>query len=564
GIINRDFSWVSYGIQKAISLTVSLVCAGFGAIKDAAKTAVAGAKHIGSIITKATTETIKQGWVIAAKAIGAELGKGVAKEIVTQLVDYGVNKALMPSIETEVRNRVEVPIQDALLKNSNVEKMLRLDGKNRNCFYQNLIKQKAMELINPQNDLEHPLLTITKGIAKGIASSKVKGLSSVLQVNEAIQALNELTTFVPEFIERLNQVIDEIVKTDDIDKKIQELEQQQQQQQTHLNTQDTDELKTTTQGETHDYSTTTFFSDKSGADINLEMNQKEQEQVKLDRGSQSPANLLQNLADNVSTKMCSVIKNNLITPVTNAGVRFGMNKLTAGLDKSIKDQIGNYQAERRLEIYQDNDKHNRIPDAFKKGAEDREAVQKADQMIDDLKNGGEAGLPHLGPLSEEAGRPIKVLDENGKVIRVIGGDKGGTPIEVEYHKPSVDNPQGHWTLPGGIEPVVTNTGKNNCLFNVIAEQTGKDPNQLRVNTASRMENDKVHLANQARDIKRLEKYKKDALTMGGVEKGAKLNPSELRLSQTSIRSKTRDGTPIEQLAEDIKKGGFKGKGAINV
>ncbi|CAF4734791.1 unnamed protein product, partial [Rotaria sp. Silwood2] len=238
------------------------------------------------------------------------------------------------------------------------------------------------------------------------------------------------------------------------------------QQQKDLNTQYTDELKTTTQGETHDYSTTTFFSDKSGADINLEMNQKEQEQVKLDRGSQSPENLLQNLADNVSTKMCSVIKNKLITPVTNAGVSFGMKKLTAGLDKSIKDQIGNYQAERRIEISQDYDKNNRIPDEFKKGAEDPEAVEKADQMIDDLKNGGEAGLPHLGPLSEEAERPIKVLDENGKVIRIIGGDKGGTPIEVEYHKPNADSPKGHWTLPGGVEPTVNNTGKNNCLWSV--------------------------------------------------------------------------------------------------
>ncbi|CAM2724787.1 unnamed protein product [Rotaria socialis] len=546
GIINRDFSWVSYGIQKAISLTVSLVCAGFGAIKDAAKTAIAGAKQVGSIVTKVSTETVKKGWIIAAKAIGVELGKGVAKEVVTQLVDYGVNKALMPSIKDEIINRVEGPIQNALLKNPLIEKMLRLDGKNRNCFYQNLIKQKAMELLNPQNDPKHPLLVITKGIRNGIASSKIKSLSTILQAKEALKALDELATFRSEFIENLNKLINEIASTEDIDANIEELEKQQQQQQTALKTQAIDELKTPTQDEIHDYSISNFVSDKSGTDINFEMNQKEQEQVKLDRGNASPASLLQTLADSVSTKMCSVIQNKLIAPVTNAGVSFGMSKLTAGLDKSIKDQIGTYQAERRLEVFQDNDKNNRIPDEYKKGAEDPEAIEKTGQMIEDLKNGGEAGLPHLGALSDETGRPIKVLDENGKVIRIIGADKGGTTIEVQYRKPNVHTPQGHWTLPGNVEPLANNTGKNNCLFNVIAEQTGKDPNQLRANTASRMGNNKEHLANQARDIKRLEQYKKNALTMGGMpsfDKGTAGNTINQSQGRRPYGSK-EDGHPM--------------------
>ncbi|CAF1368755.1 unnamed protein product [Didymodactylos carnosus] len=127
GIINRDFSWASYGIQKAISLTVSIVCAGLGAIKDAAKTAVAGVKQAATIVTgtakTVVTTTVKAGWKLAAKAMGTSLAKGVAKELVTQLVDYGVNKALMPCIEEEVMKRIEVPIQNALIANPIVEKM---------------------------------------------------------------------------------------------------------------------------------------------------------------------------------------------------------------------------------------------------------------------------------------------------------------------------------------------------------------------------------------------------------------------------------------------------------
>ncbi len=191
GIINRDFSWASYAIQKAISITVSIVCAGIGAIKDIAKTAVAGVKQAASIATKAVNEAVKSGWKIAAKLIGTALAKGVAKELVTQLVNYGIDKTLMPSIHQEVMNRVEKPIQDALLENNYVKLMLELDGKNRNSYYQKLIKDIAFEILNPRNDPDHPLLVIVSGIAKGIACQKIEGLSTILQVSEAMAALNQ-------------------------------------------------------------------------------------------------------------------------------------------------------------------------------------------------------------------------------------------------------------------------------------------------------------------------------------------------------------------------------------
>ncbi|CAF3462152.1 unnamed protein product [Rotaria socialis] len=515
GIINRDFSWISYGIQKAISLTVSLVCAGLGAIKDAAKTVVAGARQIGSVVTKAGTVIAKNGWKIAAKAIGTELGKGVAKEVVTQLVDYGVNKALMPSIQEEVMKRVEGPLQDALLSNPIVEKMLRLDGCNRNNYYQNLIKTKALELLNPQNKPQDVLITISKGIAKGIASNKIPGLSTVLQVTDALVALDELRTFVPEFIKNLNEAIQEISQNENVNRKIENLNHQQQQQQIDRRSQVSTE-QNETKAEPHSIYTSDYIQEKQEDDINLELVDNQEEQISLERKNKSPEGLRQDLAKSVTINMCNIIQNKLVTPVTNAGINFGMKKLTAGLDKSIQDQIGIYQKVRRIEFSQDNDRDNRIPDEFKQGSKDPQALAQADAMIDDIKKGGEAGLPHLGPLTEVIGRPIKVLNEKGEYVRTIGADKGGIPIEVEYHKPTANNPQGHWTLPGGKEPATNNTGKNNCLFNVIAQQTGKDPNQLRADTADNMSSNKANLANQAPDIKWLKQYKNSALTMGGV------------------------------------------------
>jgi hypothetical protein len=535
GIINRNFSWESYGIQKAISMTVSLVYAGFKAIKDVAKTAYAGMKSIQT----AMTTTVKAGWQLAAKAMGVSLAKGVAKELVTQLVDYGVNQALMPSIQQEVMKRIEKPIQDALLKNPNVKKMLELDGKNRNNYYQSLIKNKAMELLNPQQDKEHALLTITKGIAKGIATNKIQGLSTILQVADAIQALDKLDEFVPNFIDSLNKAIEELSKNEKVDEKFMEFNRQN-------NTKETEIIQIANDAHDVNY-TSNYILEKEEGDIEDKIGKdtKDEEQIQLERGNKSPEELRKGLASSVSVNMCNIIQSKLITPLTHAGIDYGINKLTAGLDKHIQDGIGNFQAERRIEFFQDGDKDNRIDEEFKQGIHDKAAVAKADSMIDDLKNGGEAGLPHLGPLSDEAGRPIKVLDEHGNHVRTIGGDKGGEPIEVQYHKPNKDNPWGHWTLPDGKD--APSSGEKNCLFDVVAAQTKKDPNQLRANTAQRMENNKAMVANQAHDIKRLEIYKKDALTMG-----AGLKNEKTRMQQKMDRYRKK-GFSEDQIRNEISK-----------
>ncbi len=512
GIINRDFSWISYGIQKAISLTVSLVCAGLGAIKDAAKTAVAGVKSIGQVMTT----TVKAGWKIAAKAIGTGLAKGVAKELVTQLVDYGVSKTLMPAVQNEVMKRIEQPIQNALLANARVKKMLELDGENRNSNYESLIKNRAMELLNSQEQ-QSALLTITVGIGKGIATQKIAGLSTLLTTYEVMQAFEELEKFVPNFIGKLNEVIDKIYKEQKIDEQQSENQKNSNENQPHkVDKQNTDDRKEKNKEETSQNYASNYTPEASTNDIDLNNDKEQQQQIQLERTCKSSDVLCGTLATSVSAKMCNIIQKKLITPVTQTGINYSMTQLTSGLDKSLQDEIGKYQAERRTEFFQDRDKDNRIGEEYKKGIEDENAVAKANEMIHQLKYGGEAGLPHLGPLSDAAGRPIKVLDEKGQVVRIIGEDKGGEPIEVQYHKPNENNPSGHWTLPGGKEPTIGNTGNNNCLFNVVAQATGKDPNQLRQNTAARMENDKGNLANQAHDIRRLEQDKRDALTMGGA------------------------------------------------
>lgn len=167
GIINRDFSWASYGIQKAISYTVSLVCFGLGAIKDAAKTVYAGAKTLASGALNMATTVAKDGWKLAAKCVGVAIAKGVAKEIVSELADYTINKAFMPNVNEAILNRIQDPIVKALENNSKLKELLEVDAKNRNAHYQNLVKNKVLEMFRGDSNEPNAMLTIVKGIALG-------------------------------------------------------------------------------------------------------------------------------------------------------------------------------------------------------------------------------------------------------------------------------------------------------------------------------------------------------------------------------------------------------------
>ncbi|CAF3836247.1 unnamed protein product [Rotaria sp. Silwood1] len=509
GIINRDFDWKSYGIQKAISLTVAIACVGFGAMLDVAKTVLAGASSIGQVMTT----TVKAGWILAAKAIAAGLAKSIAKELITQLIDHGVSKSLMPIIQDEVMKRVEKPIQNALLINDQVKKMLQLDEKNRNNYYERLIRQKAMELFH-STEQQSALKTITIGIVKGIATQKISGLSAVLKAVQVKQTLEELDKFVPNFIEKLNKAIENIYKEGKLDEKETQNYKTSEQQKQHTTSEQKSRIRMKEE-DTQNY-ILTYTPETSSKDIDLK-NVPEPEQVNSRRENKSSDDLYRALAKNVSQHICNIIQRKLIVLVTDFGINHSMTLLTADLDRSLQVQINNYQAERRIEFFQDGDRNNRIGKEYKEGMKCEKAVFEAHKMVDELRNGGEAGLPHLGRLSDVAGRPIKVLDEKGQLVRIIGEDKHGEPIEVQYHKTNANHPSGHWTLPGGKEPTLSDTGNNNCLFNVVAQATGKDPNQLRQDTAIRMEIDKENLANQVHDIRRLEQHKRDALTLGGFK-----------------------------------------------
>ncbi len=84
-----------------------------------------------------------------------------------------------------------------------------------------------------------------------------------------------------------------------------------------------------------------------------------------------------------------------------------------------------------------------------------------------------------------------------------------------YQAPSDANPQGHWTLPGGIDAPASGK-QNNCFFDVIATTTSCDANKLREDTVQHLRDNIDHLASQVNDINRLSAYERNALQYGGA------------------------------------------------
>ncbi|RLU20615.1 hypothetical protein DMN91_007228 [Ooceraea biroi] len=166
-------------------------------------------------------------------------------------------------------------------------------------------------------------------------------------------------------------------------------------------------------------------------------------------------------------------------------------------------------------------------------------------IIQDLERYGSAGLLHITILSDIIGKPIKIWNYDGSLNRIVGKEKKGRPIDVEYHPidskhtqigdnsiqlyqfyyypisffipPKFPNPSlGHWTLRHGKDPDDTIVDLNSCLFSVIGSQTGQDPSKLREQLVLKLKRNLQELACQVDEIIRLKGNDGITLMIGGA------------------------------------------------
>lgn len=498
GIINRDFDWVTWALMKIISLAVSVVCAGIKAIKDAAKTAYAGAKNVVTIGAKCLTQTTKEGWKLVAKKIGLEMAKGVAKEIVTDLVAYGIDKKILPIIEEIIIDKVREPIQEALLNNSKVTKMLQLDVENGNHNYENKIRGIAQKLLTSEKYSK--LKTIATTIATRVADNK--GLALTRQAVTGYIGLHELATFTSDFNSKLLNEINNIKVDIKVDKN----------DVAHKNTAQSEE----TANEVYQHSDE--FKDSEN-DIDLSKADQAEEQIKLVKKPQSTSNLSSDIAGMVSNNMIQILKGKIVMPVVQMGTNYTIDELSSKVTKCLDDKMENYRANKNI-IHIQNISYSKNANNLKPALSNEEEKQ-VDKIIDKLNKGGPAGLIHLGAISAVTDHPIEVYDEEGRHKYTIGDNKKSKPIQIQYHAPEDGSDVGHFTLKGQREPFRKGDSDNMCLFIAIADQTDKNPNDLKKETLNVMKNNKGEIAKQVKHMKRLEMYDRSRLIEGGAQYNGK-------------------------------------------
>ncbi|OXU29988.1 hypothetical protein TSAR_001105 [Trichomalopsis sarcophagae] len=126
---------------------------------------------------------------------------------------------------------------------------------------------------------------------------------------------------------------------------------------------------------------------------------------------------------------------------------------------------------------------------FQKRQNRRVQHQLIETLIQNVISNGPAGLLHASILSKLLNRCIRVWSQN-VLIEKFGKVDGKPLIDVEFKSRRSSHHLGHWTLKGGKNPVVqpfeAGLGPNDCLYDVVASQTGFTSAELRQRTAIEM------------------------------------------------------------------------------
>ena len=258
-------------------------------------------------------------------------------------------------------------------------------------------------------------------------------------------------------------------------------------------------------------------------------------------------------------------------PFANYGVNKWVEKKFEGWDKRTLDALEDLQDKRKFALSKGTKTERKLHDAHeadlaadrekklcKMSAEERAKEETKDetlkkdvheQVVHELENGGEAGLHHLGPLADQAGAPIIIKDKNGRHIATIGRGKPGKALTLQHVVQ--EGGKGHWSNPNNPNCKAGASGRNNCLFDAVADQLppGKkiDGQKLRENVTEHLKKNPSIVHKHAGAIARKQ------YLMGGMTR-ENVPQHDLRLIQEYCSATFTDptrGTCLKEGAEEV-------------
>ena len=474
GIINRNFDWASWGIQKAVSLVVSVICAGLSSLKNAVMASFKTAQTAAKAVVETAKQVVHSAWKLVARSSAIALAKGVAKECVTQLVDYGVSKAVMPNIEEAIRKLFEPEITKTLTESDSVRMMFELDAKNGNKRYESLLKKRAMAILSSESGSQNTFTAALKTVLQQVALSQIPGLSTAKKAYDALAAIGELSFHIlPNFIKELEKVIDEIATIANYEKENTEsLEQRSQSQNASI----TDSSSM--------YMSTAIHEEPDAGDIDLSnANRNHQQAKKAQVEVRSSDKITHVMSVGLASTATAIIASKIIKPATDGLVGFGIDKCFSGVEKRQKDKIQarqEYRAKLKKEAAakeaakkEEENKKRKAEEGFNKDkTKAEEQLHSGTQKYsprdeDDIKGYAEREKKHI-VIKDKEGR---IIAEFGKEYASSNGKESVTLIK------SADNRNGitHYEAPG---VATIPTDKYSCVADAIAAQIGKTPQQV--------------------------------------------------------------------------------------
>ncbi|CAF1176454.1 unnamed protein product [Didymodactylos carnosus] len=463
GILNRSFSWSKWGTQKVYSLVITIIFTGFSALKAAMRTVGSAATTVRNAINygikELYTKTFQEGIQIGGKMLALQSIKRAAVEVALSLADYALSETIPPSIQTTIQKILAEEIQLKFKNHKNLHRLMTCDGKQRNRFYANQLKDYIFSQLNEES-LKAKCLAVGTVLLKaasfhsGIATRSASIIQSLTPIIEKAYIVIGLIDTEANRLGQLDEVQDIVDQTND----------QQQQGLFYL-----------------------YYRDSNVT------------QAKNDQISLTIEEFCSDITDQMSKIICQYLQASIVRPLISSG----MDQVFSGFNQNLNNQLDLFIKKRTVldhQIFHQSEIHGNV---------NEETVAIAQVEINNVGLGAAGQIHHIGYISQAMNRRILIYDERGRVEHVVGLDTSQPAIEIVYHPSNQPNRADHWTTVH--EENTEQIRIYNCLFDMISAQTECDSTQIREKTVQAMEGNRSKLAAAMHDLQFLRQTYRDHL-----------------------------------------------------
>lgn len=453
--ISSQFSWEDWSIQKAINLAVSIVSAGWQAIKDGCK-AVKDTIKGATIATTLTTELGKEvvvsqvaqelrteGLKMATQQLGLALSKGIAKECISTMVNYGMDQTLMKKIEKQIEQQVEAVIMQALEEDQLVQQALAADRAAGNNYWQQTFIQEGLSLLKEDHSkLKEALCSIVKGIASNQSEIVKWGIKAW----EAGGALKDVAYFTEDFMKEFSK------KIEDHRQSIEE----------------------------------------ATAPAAASSPPTTREEIYI---PSSTDKIQKAWSPYITSKLSNGVQKAIVRPCTDTVVNIGVERILHSANKAVKEATNDFYTKKRTFQLQKDIASASVEELAPQESESLTPEVKT--LIKQLKEDHEGDTTMLALAARALEHPIALYDESGQLINSWGNENFfGKLIKLKYIRSPRDGLPGHYE-PYDSNVTVTPTGTHTCLVDALTAQFQYvDPSRCSHFTAMDLKNSIERVAKQ--------------------------------------------------------------------